>query len=82
MKRKAICQRLVQLIGLSTQEADSLSIVAVSADPYEQGMEHWLANQQQHRQLSRIATLQNATKARSRQAAARKNWSLKPVPPS
>lgn len=64
VKRRGVCQRLVQLIGLSPQEADALSIVAVSADPYEQGMDYWLANQQQHRQLSHIATLQNATEGK------------------
>jgi GTP-binding protein EngB required for normal cell division len=64
VKRRGVCQRLVQLIRLSPQEADALSIVAVSADPYEQGMDYWLANQQQHRQLSHIATLQNATEGK------------------
>ena len=61
VKRRGVCERLFQLIGLSQQEADALSVVAVSADPYEQGIDYWLANQQKHRQLSRIATLQNAT---------------------
>lgn len=64
VKRRGVRQRLVQMIGLSPQEADGLSIVAVSADPYEQGMDYWLANQQQHRQLSHIATLQNATEGK------------------
>lgn len=64
VKRRGISERLAQQLDLSAQEVASLSIVAVSADPYGQGMEHWLANQQQHRQLSRIATLQAATETK------------------
>jgi GTPase SAR1 family protein len=61
VKRSAVRQRLVELIALSLGEAEALSIVAVSANPYEQGIEYWLANQDQHRQLSRIGLLQQAT---------------------
>ncbi|RTQ89641.1 MULTISPECIES: LeoA/HP0731 family dynamin-like GTPase [Stenotrophomonas] len=61
VKRSAVRQRLVELIALSPGEAEALSIVAVSANPYEQGIEYWLANQDQHRQLSRIGLLQQAT---------------------
>ncbi|HDS1633201.1 TPA: 50S ribosome-binding GTPase [Stenotrophomonas maltophilia] len=61
VKRNAVRQRLVELIALSPGEAEALSIVAVSANPYEQGIEYWLANQDQHRQLSRIGLLQQAT---------------------
>lgn len=64
VKRSGVRQRLIELIGLSAYEAESLSIVAVSANPYEQGMDHWLANQEQHRQLSRIVTLQKATEGK------------------
>lgn len=61
VKRNGVRQRLIELIALSSFEADALSIVAVSANPYEQGIEYWLANQEQHRQLSRITSLQQAT---------------------
>jgi len=64
VKRAAVRQRLAELVTLSASEVDALSIVAVSANPYEQGIEYWLANQDQHRQLSRIATLQQATATR------------------
>lgn len=64
VKRAAVRQRLAELVALSASEVDALSIVAVSANPYEQGIEYWLANQDQHRQLSRIATLQQATATR------------------
>ncbi len=61
VKRGGVRRRLIELIGLSAQEAERLSIVAVSANPYEQGIDYWLANREQHHQLSRIATLQKAT---------------------
>ncbi|MBD9537387.1 50S ribosome-binding GTPase [Stenotrophomonas sp. STM01] len=64
VKRGAVRQRLAELIVLSPSEIDALSIVAVSANPYEQGIEYWLVNQDQHRQLSRIVTLQQATAGR------------------
>lgn len=61
VKRSAVRQRLVELIGLSPAEAEALSIVAVSANPYDQGIDYWLANQDEHRKLSRIPSLQQAT---------------------
>ena len=64
VKRSGVRQRLVNLVDLSVEEADGLSIVAVSANPFEQGIEYWLANQEQHRQLSRISTLQKATEGK------------------
>jgi GTP-binding protein EngB required for normal cell division len=61
IKRDAVRQRLTELIGLDAQEAAALSIVGVSANPFNQGMEYWLSNRDQHKQLSRIGTLQQAT---------------------
>lgn len=61
VKRDAVRQRLTELIGLDAQEASTLSVVGVSANPYNQGMEYWLSNRDQHKQLSRIASLQQAT---------------------
>ncbi|WWW36400.1 LeoA/HP0731 family dynamin-like GTPase [Stenotrophomonas rhizophila] len=61
VKQDGVKQRLVDLIGISAEQASSLSIVAVSANPFDQGIEYWLENQQQHRELSRIGTLQTAT---------------------
>lgn len=61
VKRSAVRGRLSELIALSEADAAALTIVAVSANPYELGIEYWLENQEQHRQLSRIASLQEAT---------------------
>lgn len=64
VKRAGVRQRLTDLIGLDAQETENLSIVAVSANPFEQGIDYWLENPDEHRQLSRIGTLQNATATR------------------
>lgn len=61
VKRDAVRRRLTQLIGLDAQVADALSVVGVSANPYNQGMEYWLSNPEQHKQLSRIDSLRQAT---------------------
>lgn len=61
VKRDNVTGRLRELIGLSDQEADELSIVAVAANPFDLGVEHWLANLEQFKALSHIATLQAAT---------------------
>jgi Dynamin-like helical domain len=53
--------RLRELIDLSDEEVDQLSIVAVAANPFLMGTEHWLANLDQFRTLSHIASLQDAT---------------------
>ena len=56
-----VTARLRELIGLTEQEVNELSIVAVAANPFDQGVEHWLANVEQFKALSHIATLQTAT---------------------
>ncbi len=38
-----------------------MSIVAVAANPYDLGVEHWLKHQEEFQKLSRIKTLQDAT---------------------
>jgi predicted GTPase/uncharacterized membrane-anchored protein YhcB (DUF1043 family) len=40
---------------------DSLSIVAVSANPFENGLEYWLSHLDEYKKLSRIESLQKAT---------------------
>lgn len=64
VKRRGVRQRLTDLLGLTASEVHDLSIVGVSANPFEQGIEYWLANPDQHRQLSRIQTLQVATESK------------------
>lgn len=61
IKRRNVIGRLQELIGLSPEEAASLAIVAVAANPFDMGTEHWLQNLEKFRSLSRIDTLQKAT---------------------
>ncbi len=61
IKKENIQNRLNDLISLSEKEKESLSIVAVAANPYDLGVEHWLKHQEEFQKLSHIKTLQDAT---------------------
>ncbi|RVY10574.1 LeoA/HP0731 family dynamin-like GTPase [Helicobacter pylori] len=61
IKKENIQSRLNDLISLSEEEKESLIIVAVAANPYDLGVEHWLKHQEEFQKLSHIKTLQDAT---------------------
>lgn len=61
IKRENISSRLRDLIVLSDEEKRALSIVAVSANPFDLGVEHWLSEPDRFKQLSHISLLQSAT---------------------
>lgn len=61
IKKQNVLSRLNDLIGLKDNEAQALSIVAVSANPFDAGVEHWLSEPERFRQLSHISLLQQAT---------------------
>ncbi|PUD69759.1 LeoA/HP0731 family dynamin-like GTPase [Helicobacter pylori] len=61
IKKENVQKRLNDLISLSEKEKEGLSIVAVAANPYDLGVEHWLKHQEEFQKLSRIKTLQDAT---------------------
>ncbi|WRE34090.1 50S ribosome-binding GTPase [Helicobacter pylori] len=61
IKKENIQKRLNELISLSEKEKEGLSIVAVAANPYDLGVEHWLKHKEEFQKLSRIKTLQDAT---------------------
>lgn len=63
IKQDNVKGRLQEFLGLSQEQAGQLSIVGVSANPFDEGIEYWLQNPQEFEQLSHIATLQNATKS-------------------
>ncbi|KRW57559.1 LeoA/HP0731 family dynamin-like GTPase [Pseudomonas sp. TTU2014-080ASC] len=67
IKRENVTGRLRELIRLTEQEVANLSIVAVAANPFDLGAEHWLANVEQFKALSHIATLQTATAGKIQQ---------------
>ncbi len=61
IKKENVLERLDSLIELNEQELSNISIVAVSANPFDMGMEHWLDNIDKFKKLSRISNLQSAT---------------------
>ncbi len=61
IKKENIQNRLNELISLSEEEKEGLSIVAVAANPFDLGVEHWLKHKEEFQKLSRIKTLQDAT---------------------
>ncbi|GAA7631193.1 hypothetical protein HpMMM31_06800 [Helicobacter pylori] len=61
IKKENIQSRLNELIFLSEEEKESLAIVAVAANPYDLGVEHWLEHKEEFQKLSYIKTLQDAT---------------------
>lgn len=61
IKQANVAGRLTELIALQPQETAALSIVGVAANPFDMGTAHWLANLEQFKSLSHIASLQAAT---------------------
>ncbi len=61
IKKENIQNRLNDLIFLSEKERESLSIVAVAANPFGEGLEYWLEHKEEFQKLSHIKTLQDAT---------------------
>ncbi|GAA7311789.1 hypothetical protein ID0603_05110 [Helicobacter pylori] len=60
-KKENIQNRLNDLISLSEEEKESLIIVAVAANPFDLGVEHWLKHKEEFQKLSHIKALQDAT---------------------
>lgn len=48
-------------MDLTHEATEKLRIVAVSANPFDEGVEYWLDNKEEFHKLSHIALLQNAT---------------------
>ncbi len=61
IKKENIQNRLNNLISLSEEEKEGLIIVAVAANPFDLGVEHWLKHQEEFQKLSHIKALQDAT---------------------
>ncbi len=61
IKKENIQSRLNDLISLSEKEKEGLIIVAVAANPFGEGLEHWLEHKEEFQKLSHIKTLQDAT---------------------
>ncbi|WRE26800.1 50S ribosome-binding GTPase [Helicobacter pylori] len=61
IKKENVQKRLNDLISLSEKEKEGLIIVAVAANPYDLGVEHWLKHKEEFQKLSHIKALQDAT---------------------
>ncbi|GAA9078047.1 hypothetical protein HpHA142_07850 [Helicobacter pylori] len=61
IKKENVQKRLNDLISLSEKEKEGLSIVAVAANPFNEGLEYWLEHKEEFQKLSHIKTLQDAT---------------------
>nr|WP_033600002.1 LeoA/HP0731 family dynamin-like GTPase [Helicobacter pylori] len=61
IKKESIQNRLNDLISLSEKEKESLAVVAVAANPFDLGFEHWLKHKEEFQKLSHIKALQDAT---------------------
>ncbi|WQY88955.1 50S ribosome-binding GTPase [Helicobacter pylori] len=61
IKKENIQSRLNDLISLSEKEKEGLIIVAVAANPFDLGVEHWLKHKEEFQKLSHIKALQDAT---------------------
>ncbi len=57
IKKENVQNRLNNLISLSEEEKESLAIVAVVANPYDLGVEHWIKHKEEFQKLSHIKTL-------------------------
>ncbi|GAA7325010.1 hypothetical protein ID0607_06610 [Helicobacter pylori] len=69
IKKENIQNRLNDLISLSEKEKESLSVVAVAANPFDLGLEHWLKHKEEFQKLSHIKTLQDATQQKIKENA-------------
>ena len=61
IKKTSVLKRLTDVLELTSEEQSDAAIVAVSANPFDMGVEHWLRNLDDFRNLSRIGELQTAT---------------------
>ncbi|OOF44538.1 hypothetical protein BKK51_08620 [Rodentibacter trehalosifermentans] len=61
-KTENVLSRLKSMIGLTEKEAEQIKIVGVSANPFGEGTDYWLDNLDEFKKLSRISTLQDATR--------------------
>lgn len=61
IKKQNVEERLAAILELSSNEIDELRIVAISANPFDEGVDYWMKNKDEFNQLSHIKLLQNAT---------------------
>lgn len=60
-KKQNVESRLCEILELTPQEKEELSIVAVSANPFGRGIDYWLEHRETFKRISHIEDLQDAT---------------------
>lgn len=63
IKKSNVTERLQEFLKLNSKEVQQLSIVGVSANPFDEGVEYWLDNPEEFSKLSHIGSLQESTKS-------------------
>lgn len=61
IKRENVLKRLENFEVIDAEESHKLSIVAVAANPFDEGIEYWLGKIEEFKKLSHIDSLQHAT---------------------
>lgn len=61
IKREDVLKRLSDLNIIDSSKNSDLPVVAVSANPFDEGIEYWLKNMEEFKKISHISNLQNAT---------------------
>lgn len=64
VKKASVINRISDVLELTAQEAQEISLVAVAANPFDLGISHWLTHIEEFRKLSRVGELQLATKSK------------------
>ncbi|WP_193072755.1 LeoA/HP0731 family dynamin-like GTPase [Pseudomonas sp. FME51] len=62
IKQENVIGRLRDMISLTDDEAAQINIVGVAANPFGEGTDYWLKNLEEFKAVSRIGTLQQATR--------------------
>ena len=61
IKKENILKRLKDFEVINAEESHKLPIVAVAANPFDEGIEYWLGKLDEFKKISHIDSLQNAT---------------------
>ena len=61
IKRENVLKRLENFEVIDAEESHKLPIVAVAANPFDEGIEYWLGKIEEFKKLSHIDSLQHAT---------------------
>lgn len=73
IKKRNIADRLTEILNLSDSQKSNLSIVAVSANPYGEGVEYWLSNLEAFKKISHISTLDEQAKKKIEESGGKNN---------